>query len=787
MNALNRKLVRELARLKAQLGSIALVVAAGILMLVTMRGGYEALVRAQDSYYRDTHFADVWSSLERAPNSVASRIERIPGVANVTTRVTFPATLDLPGLQAPGTGLFVSLPSRGRPEINDLHLVRGRLVVSGPSDEVLISENFGLARGLQPGDTVRAVLNGQARDLVVAGWAISPEHSYAVPPGALFPEDDRYGILWMREDVLSPVYDMEGAFNDVTLTLGPGADLQTVLTLVDRVLEPYGGLGAYARADQPSHQILQGELDQNRVMGTAIPVVFLGVAAFLLNLVLTRLIATQRTEIAVLKAFGYRNLGVALHFLTYALAAVAVGAVLGALGGAWLGGAYVGLYAEYFDFPGLEYRLSPMLLAIATGVAVVAAGGGALTAVSRAAKLPPAQAMRPEPPLRFEPGWIERAGLGRRLPSAGRMILRNVERRPARTAGSALGVAFSVAILVISMFMFEGVDYMMDLQFRVIQREDLTVTFERPLDASVSYDLARLDGVTRVETFLVTPARLSGGHIDHETAIQALDPDGRMRRVMTAEGRVYPVPANGLVLSRWIADELKVEQGDPLRVQLLQGRRDSADVRVAAVIDDFLGGSAYMHPAALRTLTRESAVASGAYLAVRRDALGQVNERLKQLPTIAGVASPARMLASFRSQLAESLFISVGFIVGFASIISIGVIYNGARISLSERGRELASLRVMGFRRHEVAVLLLGEQGIITLLAIPLGWILGYALSFVVVTALQTELFRIPLIVGPRTYALSAVVTLLAAAASAWLVRRRIDRLDLIAVLKTRE
>lgn len=786
-SSLNRKLLRECWHLKGQLLSIALVVATGIMTVVTMRGSYEALIDAQQRYYNETRFADVWTALRRAPESLRAQIEAIPGVTLADTRVSFLATLDLEGLDAPAQGRFVSIPENGRPVLNDILLTRGRYVEAGAPDEVIISENFALARGLNPGDSVRAIINGRARELNIVGVAISPEHTYSVPPGSLIPEDDRYGVFWMGRRALGPAYDMEGAFNEAFVKLSPGANELAVIASLNTLLTPYGGFGAYARRDQASHLMLQGELDQNRAMGTAIPAIFLAVAVFLLHLVLGRLITTQRGEIAVLKAFGYRDWEVGRHFLMFAVVAMLFGALIGTVGGLLLGDAYIGVYRQYFDLPDLEYRLSPLLLGIALLVSLAGAFSGALGAVRKAVRLPPAEAMRPEPPARFKPGIFERLGIGRLLPSSGRMILRNLERKPLQALFSSLGVAFSVAILVVGLFMFDSISYLLEVQFRQTQREDITVSFLQNLPDAARHDLARLDGVTRVETYRMAPARLRFEHWSRETVIQGMEEDGQLRRIITADGGVQPLPADGLVLSLVLAQRLRVQVGDTLTIEMLEGRRQTTSVHVAGIVDDLLGVSAYMNMQALQRLTGEADVISGAYLSVEESERTDLYSELKLAPAVAGVVSPASMLASFEEQLAQNIYISVGFLVGFASVIAVGVIYNGARIGLSERGRELASLRVMGFRRSEVAVLLLGEQAVITLLAIPLGWVLGYLMALLMVQALQTDTFRVPFVISPRTYMLAAMITLLAAAGSALAVRRRLDAIDLVSVLKTRE
>jgi len=787
MRALNWKLWRECWQLKGQLLSIALVMATGIMTVVTMRGSYESLVDTQQRYYQDTRFADVWISLRRAPESIRERLAEIPGVALVDTRVTLLASLDIDALDEPATARFVSIPDHQRPLLNDLVIRNGRYIEAGAGDEIIINEKFAAARGLQPGDSLRAIINGRARDLQIVGTGISPEYAYATPPGALYPDNERFAVIWMGRPALGPAYDMDGAFNEAVFRLAPEANELAVITRLNEELAAWGGFGAYGRAQQTSHLILDAELDQNRVMGTVIPLMFLAVAVFLLHLVLSRMITTQRGEIAVLKAFGYSDLEVGMHFLMFALVAALLGTTVGALGGYLLGDAYIQLYTEYFDLPGLSYRLSPALLLLSVLISVGGACTGALTAVRKAVRLPPAEAMRPEPPASFRPGWMERIGLGRLLSASGRMILRNIERKPVQSLLSSLGVALSLSILIVGSFMFDGVTLMMDLQFRQIQREDVAVTFMENQPDAVRHELAGLPGVQRVEGWRSSPARFQAGHLSRDIAITGIARDSELRRIVSANGQLHPLTADGLVISRYLAEQLQLRSGDRLQVSLLEGQRRSAEVTLAGVVDDFMGVNAYMDLTALERLSGESGLFSGAWLLVEESSREALFSALKQRPTVAGATAPETMLASFEAEMAEAIYIALAFLIGFASVIAFGVIYNGARISLSERGRELASLRVMGFHRREVTFLLLGEQALITLIALPLGALLGYLMAWAVVASMVTEAFRVPLVVNLNTWLQAILIILLAAALSSLAVRRRLHRYDLISVLKTRE
>jgi putative ABC transport system permease protein len=787
VRALERKLLRDLWHLRGQLGAISLVVACGVAMVVTTRVGYESLVASQSAYYASYRFADVFASLKRAPEVLVARLEAIPGVAAVQTRVVSDVTLDVPGLAEPATGRLVSLPERGRPRLNGVHLRRGRWIEPERRDEVIASEAFAQANRLEPGDSIGAVLNGRWERLRIVGIGLSPEYIYEIRGTDLFPDNKRFGVIWMNREALGPAFGLEDAFNDVALGLEPRASEPDVIGHVDRLLERYGGRGAHGRADQISHRFISDEIRQNRVSGTVVPAIFLSVAAFLLHVVLSRLVATQREQIAVLRAFGYSSARVAGHYLGFALFCAACGSAVGACLGLWWAAQINEMYGQFYRFPFLSYAPSPGALALAIAVSSGAALLGAAAAVRRVLRLPPAEAMRPEPPARFRAGVLERTGLVAHLPTGLRLIWRNLARRPGRAVASTLGIASAVGILVVGYFFVDAVGYLAEVQFRNVQREDLTVSFHEPRSARARFALNNLPGVMRAEPFRVVPVRLRREHVTRRVALFGLEPRGELRRVLDAELREVKLPSDGLVLTRMLAEILRVGPGDTLGVEVLEEARPVRTVRVMALADELMGTSAYMDRRALARLLREEPRVSGAF--VKADALqaDALHALLKRLPAVAGSGSRLAALRSFDETLARSLGVFIAVLIGFASVIAAATIYNAARIALSERGRELASLRVLGFTRRELDVLLLGEQALLTALALPVGFVLGYRMCALLSRAYQWELFRLPLVVTGRTYGFALGVVLASALVSGWIVRRRLHRLDLVAVLKTRE
>ena len=787
IGALNRKLVRDLWHLRGQVLTVGLIVASGIATYVTMRGAYEAIERAQQDYYTRYRFGDVFAQLKRAPNSLAGSIASLSGVGAVETRVVVEVNLDVPGLEEPAIGRLVSIPERQEPSLNRLYLRQGRYIEPGRLDEVLVSEAFASANQLEVGSSIGAVINGRWQRLRIVGIALSPEYVYEIRGAEVFPDNKRFGVLWMSREVLGPLFNMEGGFNDLALALAPGANEAGVIEGLDRLLEPYGGLGAFGREDQISHRFLTDEIAQDRVTGIFDPSIFLGIAAFLIHVVLSRLVSTQRNSIGLLKAFGFTDTAVGLHFLEFGLVAVLFGTVIGAPLGIWLGRGLARMYQNFFRFPELTFVAGPKLLLWSIAISAAAACVGAISSLRAAVDLPPAEAMRPESPPLFHQGLVERAGLAHLFSTSTRMILRNLERRPWKAALTVLGLAFAVAILIVGFYFFDAIDYLVQVQFRTAQRDDVMISLYEPHGEQARYDVNHLTGVLYSEPFRIVPARLRFGHRSKRIGLQGLQTEGDLRRVVGRNFDVARIPFDGVLLTKKLAEVLGAKAGDTVQVEVLEGERPKRELRVAGTVDEMIGLSAYMNIASLNRMMREGRSISGAYLSVDAKALPLLYANLKRTPAVAGVAVRDAMLQSFYRTIAESLRISSTALNLFACLIAVGMVYNGARVALSERGHELASLRVLGFTQREIGFMLLGEQALLTLIAIPVGFLLGYGICAALTAAMQTELYRMPLVINRSTYALAVLIISAAAAATGAIIYRRLRYLDLVEVLKTRE
>ena len=788
LSALDRKLLRDLWAIRGQAFAIALVIAAGVSIFVAMFSTFDSLDLSLRTYYDRYRFADVFAALKRAPLSLIPDLQQIPGVARVETRVVVDVTLDVPGMTDPAVGRLISMPAGEAPVLCDVFLREGRRIEPGRPDEVLASESFARAHRLGPGDTLGAVINGRRRELRIVGLALSPEYIYSIRPGELFPDDARFGVLWMERRALASAFEMDGAFNDVVVKLMHDASEREVTAGLDRVLDArYGGVGAIPRSLQTSNWYLSNELVQLKASGMIIPVVFLGVAAFLLNVVLMRTVTVQRPQIAAIKALGYSDSAIAWHFVKWSLVVALTGGALGVALGAWLGRAFTQMYTLFFHFPVLVYSINVRMIVGGVAIGLAAAVLGATGAVRRAVELPPAEAMRPEAPARFSESWAERFGLKRRLSQPARIVLRTLQRHPGRVALSVAGIALGASLLVVGNFSLDSVDVLMDTQFNVAQRYDVAVTLVEPSSASALDDLRGLPGVMSAEPFRVVPARLRFGPRARSVAILGVPSHPRLNRVIDAPQRPADLPPDGLVLSVALAKLLGAGRGDSVTVEVLEGRRLVRQIPVAATVDEYMGTNAYMDLDALHRFVEEAPAVSGAFLQVDGAETERLYRRLKATPRVAAVTLKHAAIQSFRDTYAEMVRKIQAIYVVFAAVIAFGVVYNTARISLSERARELATLRVVGFTRGEISYILLGELALVALVAVPVGLGLGYLFAWLVVVASESEMFRIPLVVTARTCGYAGFTILIATSLSAMVVRRRLDQLDLVEVLKSRE
>lgn len=787
MRTLNRKLIRDVWKMKGQGLAIVLVIVSGVATFIMLISVMDSLNLTREKFYRDYGFADIFASLKRAPDTLKQRIGEIPGVNIVETRVVADVKLDVRGFSEPVTARLVSVPDIGQALLNRLYIRSGRMVDPWKDNEAVVSEAFAEAHRFVPGNTIGAVINGRWKKLVIVGTALSPEYIMQVRPGSISADYRRYAILWMGRNALGKAYDMDGAFNDVILTLSGKAREEDVIASLDAILDRYGALGAYARKDQLSNRYLNEEFRQLQRSAEIFPVLFIGVAAFLLNVVISRTVSIQRDQIATLKAFGYSTSDVTMHYVKMLSLIVLSGIAGGIAVGIWLAGGLGRIYMEFYRFPYLIYKLKPSVAGIAVILTLLAAIAGTIHAVRRAARLPPAEAMKHEPPVRYKRSFLEYGVMWKLLSQPTRIIIRNISRRPVKSLLTVTGISLACAIMIAGLFSKDSVDFMINVQFRLSQKEDMTVTFTEPSSRKALYELKNISGVRHAEVFRSVPARMRFGPRSYRTTVRGIDPDSQLSFLLDTELKPVLLPPDGIVLTDYLAHFLGIRTGDMLTLDILEGARPVRQVQVAGLVKQYIGMMGFMDLRALGRLMKEGDAVSGAYLAVDSHKASGIYRQLIEMPRVAGTVVRRDEIKSFYETQAEALLFFTFIATLLAGTIAFGVVYNSARISLSERSRELASLRVIGYTRAEISYIFLGELGLLALASIPLGFVIGGGICEYIAQALQTDLFRVPVVIEPHTYSYAAAVVVVSACLSGLIVRHRLDHLDLVAVLKTRE
>ena len=788
MDPLDLKLLRDLGKMKGQVFAVSLVMACGLAMMIMTRSLIMTLETTRSTYYQKYAMADIFATLKRAPLSVAEQLATLPGVATVETRVAVDVTLDLPGLSEPATGHIISLPEDGGPQkLNRLFLRTGRFPRSDERREVVLGESFANANGLRTGDSLVAVINGRRETLKICGIGLSPEYVFEARAGETLPDHKRFSVIWMNYRALAVAYNLDGAFNDVLIDLAPAAAAEPVIEEMDRILAPYGAGGAFLRKDQPSAQRLDDELRVLHALSVAYPLVFLSVAAFMVNAVLARIVRLQREQIAQMKALGYSSSQVGGHYMKYVLVIGLLGTLMGGLGGRLLGAVLVDMYTLFFRFPSLVFTMDYSALGLALFISLGASVLGVLTVVWQAVKLPPAEAMRPEPPADFKPSLFERIGLTRLFSPVFRMALRNIERRPWQAVFTSSGLALATGLMVLPGAMADSIDYLLTFQWSSQQRQDVAVFLTEPSSGRGFHDLEHLPGVIRAEPIRSVRARLKFGHRHRKLAVTGIERGADLNRLLDDKSHPITMPEEGLLMSAMLAKVLGANIGDEVEVEVLEGRRPVLSIPIRGLVTDFAGVAAYMDISALRRAMHEGDTVNGAYLALDHKRWDEFMRSLKDTPRAAVVMVKKDQLAAFRETTGKSIGILRTLYFVLATIVAFGVVYNSARIALSERSRELATLRVVGFSLAEVRGVLVGELAILVLLALPFGLLFGRGLALFIMSSFSTETVRLPIVINSTTYSVAILVVLTASALSFALVSRMIGKLDMVGVLKARD
>lgn len=791
MSVLNRKLSRELGAMAGTLAAVAGIVVVGVACYVALSSAYSNLAEANRRYYQQCRMADFSVELKKAPVTELLALADLPGVAEVRPRIQFYVTVDLPGVSEPLNGQAISLPGQREPILDDILILRGSYFTDRRENEVIVNESFARFHNIRPGQWIHLVMAKRRQELFVVGTAISSEFVYLLGANAITPDPEHFGVFYLKHDFAEDVFDFKGSANQVLGRLARQADgdAREVLRRAEQRLADYGVFTTTPLEDQISNQFLSNEIRGLRVFAIIAPTIFLVVAALVLNVLLTRLAEHQRTVVGTLKALGYSDAQVFGHFLKFGLVVGLAGGLLGDLLGYWLAAGLTSLYGQFYQFPELENRVVPLVYLAGLAISAGCAALGAFQGSRAVLRLQPAEAMRPKPPREGKAVFLEHIGpLWRRLGSGWRMVARNVIRNRLRTGASVFAACMGSAVLVNSFMFLLSPAHLVDFQFRWVLRSDVDLRLKDERAREVIDEASRLPGVDRAEPMLHVACTLVNGPYRKKTSVTGLEPSAQLTVPRDLEGRPRRIPRAGLMMTRALADCLRLKLNDWVTIEPIKGQRRAVRAQVVEISESYLGLTSYADIRWLSKLVGEELAVSAVQLATDRNPenLKALYGELKQMPALEAVTARSDMIESLEVVLRTQWF-TIYLLVLFSGMVFFGSILNASLVSLAERQRELATLRVLGYGPWQIGSLLGRESAITTLVGTIGGMPLGYLLTVVSAVAYESDTFRLPVLSSPGMW----VATLLLAALFWFLahlaVQRQIHRMDWLEALKVSE
>ena len=789
---MTKKLLREIWARKGSMIALALIMSVGVGCFVGMLAVWRDMEASCRRYYQTCNLADFTVDMKRAPRWTVDEVATLPNVRTVQGRVSIEARVDLPDQAEPIAGRAISLPEHREDVLNDI-LLRSGTYFSGTNErEVILNHAFAHANGLVPGSRVKVLLLDKQHDVLVVGTAMSPEFVYVMPPGGgLAPDPARYGIMYFTEDFLRKSCNLEGAYNQL---LGLAFDnsktaLRNTLSLITRNLDAYGVLNTTPRHQQPSVQFLRDELKGLKVTATTMPVVFLAVGALVLNVLLGRMVAQERTVIGTLRALGYTRGQIRNHYLAFGVTLGAAGGLLGVLLGLYIESWMLKAYRQVFALPDIRAHLYWDIMIVGFAISTVFAILGTLKGVQRAADLEPAEAMRPAPPEIGGAILIERVQwLWRRTTFRWKMILRTVFRNPFRSLVSVFSSLIAAALVISAFALNDALHYLMNYQFAKIAHEDVTVSLREPRGATAIEDVRNLPAESYVEGQLAIVCDMTHGPFTKRTGVTALPFHNRLCTPLDSEGDPIVMPPEGLVLTTKLAEILHARVGDVIRLRPLVGRRETTRAPIVAVVNTFLGMGAYAEIGYLSRLI-------GEVRSVNR-VLGRTFDRgapydllsaLKKRPQVVGLSQRRNALTQLNETFGRSMGAMIGAMVFFAGLVAFGSVLNASLVSLSERQREVGTLRVLGYTTEQVLGIFAGESYLLGGVGIALGLAAGCGLAKLMSYAYNTEMYRFPTVIYPSRLVLSAALMIVFVGLAQLVIYRMIKKLEWLEVLNARE
>ena len=765
-SVLNKKLRRDILKSKGMLFAVVAIIAVGVSFLVGMAGTYNNLTNAKNNYYSKCNIADFWVELKKAPNSTIDKISSIKGVSEVRKRILFPVIVDIKGVEAPLSGTVISMPPKRTKVINDIVMLKGSYFTEDKKNEVIVSKEFAAKRNIAPGSFIHLIMNGQKKKLFVVGTAISSEYVYMVPPGSIAPNPAEYGVFWIKQNYAEDTFGFNGAYNNLVGLFSPEAQKYPKLILeeITNKLQPYGVFTSCILKNQPSNMELSAELGGLQIFSILLPVLFLGVAALILNVVMLRTTEQQRVIIGTLKALGVSNQNILWFFIKYSLFVGITGGITGCFLGHWLAGAMTNMYQQFYTFPELNNLFYPTIMLIALFISMIFAIIGSVKGVKAMVKLNPAEAMHPPPPQTGGKIIIEKwTWFWAKLDFRWQIVFRGIFRNKGRTIIGLLCAAMGASLVFMAFAMANSIGYMVSFQFSNVIHSDYTLNIRDEVDYGALYEAKRLPGMTYAEPELLVPCNFKNGPYHKKGAITGLIENPKLVTPCNIKGQQVKIPQTGLLMTARLAKLLHLNVGDTVEFIPIKGLKQTHKVPIADIIDSTFGLSVFANFKYLNHLISEESAISKIQLKGKQTPQQKkvLLAQVKKYPRLASFSDIKNDEKLMQTTFVANMNTMVYMMILFAAVIFLGSILNSSLISISERQMEIATFRVLGYSPMEIGKIFLRETLIVNLIGSILGIPFGYFLNYGTSLMYQNDMFSMPCYVSFSSYVWTMILALI--------------------------
>jgi len=772
--------------------AIISIIAVGTACFVGTYGTYRNLINEQASYYSQCRMADFWIDVKKVPRYVLKELTGVKGVSEIYGRIISPVIVEFDDVSQPISGCVVSLPANPKPVINNIVMRRGSYFTKERENEVIVSEIFAKTRNISPGSYIKLIMNGKQKELFVVGTAISSEFIYMLPPGGIVPEPGNYGVFWIKNEFAEDRFGFTGACNSIVGILNPESrqNPYPVLDELNRKLSPYGVFASTPLKNQNSNLTLCAELSGLQLETTVIPGIFLGVAALALNILMMRMAEQQRVIIGTLKALGIKNSSIFMHFMKFGLFTGISGGIAGCVLGYWMAFETTQLYASIYTFPDLRNYIYPDIIALSMLISISFAALGTLKGVRKIVKLNPAESMRPSVPTSSKKIFLEKfSSFWNRAGFRWQIVLRNIFRNKGRTAIGMAAAACGAGIVVMSFGLTDSLEYMMQFQFDKVLLSDYSINFRDELDGGALYEARRLPGISYAEPVLNVTCDLHNRNHFRKASITGIIPNARLTFPSNADGKPIILPSAGLLMSGRLAKQLHLKTGDSVTFIPVKGRKKTQTVPIAGIIDSKFGMPIYADYYYLNKLIDENSAISSIHLKAsdRGAHIKELFNAVRAFPKLASLSVTAQQKKQMQEDFIAKLKGIVYVMIVFAGVIFFGSILNSALISLTERKREIATFRILGYQPLEVGAIFFREIMTINVAGTIIGLPLGYYMLYGMTLSFQNDMYSVPCVINRVTWLNTLIIAFIFIIAAYFLIQRLINRMDWSEALKLRE